>query len=953
MAMLVGEPGIGKTRAAEELARVARKQGFHVLWGGCYEGEGAPLYWPWTQAVRELAHLHPSRQLAELLGARAAVIAEVVAHLHEHLEGIGSPPRMEDPVSARFRLFDAMTTFLRDAGAKTPLLVVLDDLHWADEPSLLLLEFVAHQLRGMRLMLLGTYRDVELRRTHPLSRTLGDLTRERLFERVALRGLGPEEVKRYIEQASGAVVPKELSREVHERTEGNALFVTEVVRLLVDHGELVAGKQYHRTAASMGVPEGVREAIGRRLDRLSKECNGLLQIAAVAGREFGTELLERIQDGLTAARAEEILQEALEAKVVEERAGRLGAYRFTHALVQETLIEELSLARQVRLHASIVGALEELYGEGALAEQAEELAGHCVQAEPVLGTGKLVRYLLAAGEQALGRYAHERATQHFRRGIEARGGGALDEQAADLYFGLGRAQAAMLDDEAIESFLKAFDFYEKAGLRDKAVAVAAQAFFREPQSRQGTLAELCERALRLVEPHTKAEAEVLAKLGITGFWVDADEPKAKCRLERALEIARREGDRGLEGRVLAYWAAFELQCLRCREAIDKARSARRLAQATKDPRAELISLFFEAGSVRAVGGELREERRLVAEQARVAERLRDRGWLSTVRLNSERLALLSADWQEARRLNDLLLADDPEPIPALWCHRIVMEARTGGLEAAEPYLRRYADLAARSPPASYPRADFAAVATQTALEAGQFREELLELAEAYAWEALEAPSAQPMASIRAEWTLWNLAVIRRDAQAASGYLARAQETHTPNAYGVRLPLLERTAGSLDHAIAHFREVAEATHRQGMTALEPGNLFFLAETLLQKGTPEARLEAEATLARVVEMAGERGMVPLEQRAQALLAELAASPPQQAAGPSYPDGLTEREVEVLRLVAQGKTNKEIAFELYVSTTTVNSHVQSILRKIGVSNRVEAAAYALRKGLAAPAS
>ena len=270
---LVGEPGIGKTRTAQELATYAGMRGAQVLWGRCYEGEGAPPFWPWVQAIRTyVLELDPA-QLRSEMGAGAANIAEIVSDVKDRLPELTTPSQLE-PEQARFRLFDSVTAFLKTAGQHQPLVLILDDLHWADHASLLLLEFIARELSNARVLVVGTYRDVELSRQHRLSQTLGELTRERLFQRVLLRGISRGDVARFIELVSGVVPPQGLVEAVHRQTEGNPLFVTEVVRLLVQEGNFTqdpstgSGRAVERDSWSVRIPEGVREVIGRRLDRL-------------------------------------------------------------------------------------------------------------------------------------------------------------------------------------------------------------------------------------------------------------------------------------------------------------------------------------------------------------------------------------------------------------------------------------------------------------------------------------------------------------------------------------------------------------------------------------------------------------------------------------------------------------------------------------------------------------
>jgi predicted ATPase len=366
---LVGEPGIGKTRTAQELATYAGLRGAQVLWGRCYEEQGVPPYWPWVQAIRSYVRERDPEQLQSAMGAGAADIAEVVSDVRERLPHLEKPPTLE-PEQARFRLFDSISAFLKTASQRQPLVLVLDDLHWADRPSLLLLEFVARELVGGRLLVIGTYRDVEVMRRHPLSQTLGELTRERLFQRVLLRGLSQDDVGRFIEMVSGITPPQGMAEAVYRQTEGNPLFVTEVVRLLVQEGELTPERSAQRESWSVRIPEGVREVIGRRLDRLSERCNLTLTVASVIGREFTLDQINPLIDDLSEDRLLEVLEEALAARVIEELPRAVGQYQFTHALIQDTLAEELSSTRRARLHARIGEVLEELYGDDVEAHAA-------------------------------------------------------------------------------------------------------------------------------------------------------------------------------------------------------------------------------------------------------------------------------------------------------------------------------------------------------------------------------------------------------------------------------------------------------------------------------------------------------------------------------------------------------------------------------------------------------
>ena len=296
------------------------------------------------------------------MGPGAADIAQVVSEVKERLPGLPAPPALE-PDQARFRLFDSITTFLKNASKDRPLMVVLDDMHWADKPSLLLLQFLAKELRGSRLLVLGTYRDVELRRQHPLAQTLGDLNRENLSHRVLLRGLTEHDVRRFVEVTAGTSPPDALVAAVYKETEGNPFFVNEIVRLLVADGRLEHAESV--SSWSVTIPQSVKEVVGRRLDHLSEECNRILTTGAVIGREFGLRLLEKVAE-VKGDRLLEALEEAMGARVIAELPRLIDQYWFSHALIRETLYEELSTTRRVRLHRQIGEALEEMDAEGNL-----------------------------------------------------------------------------------------------------------------------------------------------------------------------------------------------------------------------------------------------------------------------------------------------------------------------------------------------------------------------------------------------------------------------------------------------------------------------------------------------------------------------------------------------------------------------------------------------------------
>ncbi len=512
---LVGEPGIGKTRTAQELATYAGMRGAQVLWGRSYESGGAPPYWPWLQAIRSHVAATEPRSLRNQMGSTASVIAEVVSDVKEKLPDIPQAVMIEDPESARFRLFDSIATFLKNTASSTPLVLMLEDLHWADKPSLVLLEFVARELANSRILIIGNYRDIELNRRHPLSVTLGDLSRERLFERVVLRGLQKHDVRRFIEIAAGITPPPALVETVFQQTEGNPLFVTETVRLLIQEGDITSGQSSKggTTSWEIRIPESVREVIGRRLDRLSERCNEVLTIAAVIGRQFQFDVLKILAEDTTDSQLLDAMDEALSARIIEELKEDVGFYQFTHAQMQDTLTQELSHTRAVRMHARIAEALEDYYGDDA-EDHAAELAEHFAEAETVLGTKKLIEYHVAAGQQALDSHAYDRAFGYLTSALERHN--IKDEMWAKMTALLARAKAATAKRTDLSASAKlyqdAFYWFLQNGDIEDAVKVAI-APFPHFHGTEG-MSDMYQQAIAITPKNSSFRGRLLSNLAL-------------------------------------------------------------------------------------------------------------------------------------------------------------------------------------------------------------------------------------------------------------------------------------------------------------------------------------------------------------------------------------------------------------------------------------------------------
>jgi DNA-binding CsgD family transcriptional regulator len=952
--LLAGEPGIGKTRLAEELAARATARGALVLWGRCWEGEGAPAFWPWVQVVRAYVQAADPAALRQDMGAGAADIAQVVPAVGERLPGLPAPLPVE-PGAARFRLFDSLAGFLRAAAARRPLLLVLDDLHWADAPSLALLRFVGWELEGAGLLVLGVYRHTEVDRGHPLLGTLADLTRGQHHRRLLLGGLDQQEVASFVALVAGVAPSPRLAAALHQQTDGNPFFVTEVVRLLASQGRLDhAGSP----VLAGGLPEGVKAVVAERLGRLSDDCRGLLEVAAVVGRDFGLRVLQPAT-GVDPGRLLGLLEEAEATRVVAAVPGGLGRWRFAHALVREVLYEGLPAAGRVRLHGRVGEALGAVYAVDPGPHLAE-LAHHFVAAAPggQEMVARAVRAATLAGRRGLDLLAWEEAAGLFERALAALELAERPDQQArcQLLLDLGEARMAASEVPAARAaYQQAGELARRIGAPE-ALANAALGLGLEFTTGVVDPVEvglLGEALAALGGADSPLRARVLARLATALLFT----PQTQRRLalsEEAVALARRLGDPATLAAVLydhhvVIWGSEQAEVAGERLAV--AGEVVGLAEQTGDQAMALRGRGLRRTDLLELGDVVGFDADLAAAE-QTAQQLRQLHHRWQLPLARATRAMLAGRFAEAEELATQGLAVGRragDQAVELYHAAIVgplrfLQGRQG--ETVE----LFQDLATRFPAFPLLRTCLAAALA----EAGRTDQARAEV---------ERLAAGDLAAVPRDlgWS-FSLAMLALacyrlgDTEHAAGLHGRlepyADRNIASGRYGASylgpaayfLGLLAETLGRPEQAVDRFQHAAELAANIEARPMVARSREGQARALLALARPGDRPQAQDLLEEVIATAQELGIHGLGERASALLGELAAPP-----APAWPAGLTGREVEVLRLIAAGRSNRAIAQALFISPNTVLRHVSNIFAKTGVANRAQAAAYATRHGLA----
>jgi tetratricopeptide (TPR) repeat protein len=883
LVLISGDPAIGKSHLVDRFATEARASGARVLVGRCWEAGGAPPYWPWVQALRGHLRDAPGPAIASSVGRLGPELARILPELRDLLPDLAILPDV-DREPSRFAIFDALAAYLRAIASDQPLVLVLEDLHAADEPSIRLLQFVAADLPSSQLLLVGTYREGRVAGDATID-LLSELSRQPGTRWLRISGLSQMEVARYIEATSGALPDVRLADAVFQRTDGNPLFVGEVVRLLgntrrLDDPTTVVG--------GIALPRTVRDVIGRRLGLLTPRCRAVLSRGAVVGTDLPVDLLASVE-GVPPDELIEVLDEAVRAGVLMAPLGLGGRWRFAHALFQEVLYASLPGATRIALHRRVGEALESLHADDPDPHLAE-LAHHFLAAD---GGEKAVDYASRAATRSMSQSAYEEAARLYRLALDVGDVGGIDR--CRLLLALGAA-AMRAGDQALmrASFLDAAELADRLGaseeLAQAAVGYGGQLVHRRAGD-DSRLIPLLERGLKaLPAGGTALRARLLARLA--GALRDQPDPARRIALSgEAVEIARRLDDPvtlgyALQSRHAAIWGPDALE-----EMTDLLDASRAIALAAGDRERLAENHWARAVVLTNIGADAAVFRAEVDAGTRLADELRQPAlrwfgtqWRAAIALNDGRLDAAEALLAEVRETGDRTVPWDADYAFRIGIALVRREQDRLSEVAADvrrgiadfpgyrlvSCLSAYVDAATGNEPG-------AAAALERIL-----RDHAAFLPKDLGWTFGMVFLAETALVLEAHDAAREIGAILRP---YAGQFSTASGVFPGGPVDRVLGLLAADAGDLDQALADLDRAARASERTGARLWSTRIAVDRAAVLIRRASTEDPASARTLLDEAQATALSLGLAAIQRRAEAILEGLG---PREPAGPGLGGG-----------------------------------------------------------------
>jgi class 3 adenylate cyclase/tetratricopeptide (TPR) repeat protein len=878
--LLGGEPGAGKTRLAAALAQGLHQEGALVLAGRCDEDLGVPFQ-PFVEALRH----YVSHASFPRLGRHAGELARLVPELGQLVPGLAAPLQA-DPETERYRLFDAVAAWLAEASTDAPFLLILDDLHWAAKPTVLLLRHVLRAPETSRLLILATYRDSDIGRGDPLTELLADLPRTEGASRLPVTGLDAQGVASLLESAAGHTLDEageELARSVWRETEGNALFVIETMRHLREAGALE-----HRddrwvvtpTLEQLGVPEGVRDVVGRRLSRLPDETNAVLACASVVGLDFDPAIVQ-MAGGFSEDELLRALEQAMGARLIVDIPGPTPRSAFSHALVRATLYDELSGARRVALHRRVAQAIETTFAD-RIDDHLPALSHHWSRAAaPAADASRAAEFAVRAGNRALAQLAHDEAVTYYRSALELleAAGEVSGPERTELLISLGEAQRRAGDPAYRETLFAAAHLAQEAGdtnLLARAALANHRGFWSQAgavdRDRVGVLEVAIEALGREADSTLRARLLALLALELT---FDPDHARKQTLCREALDITRREGSTHVRAEVLYAVAEAIRNPDTVAERLALTAELLEVAEATGNP-----VLSYWGNSFRAIAAsevfDTDETARCMDAARRLADDLRQPsfGWLSGILASALAIAAGRLDEGELLARESFRLGQSTGQADAAAYFGITQFSlgfHSGRLDQVMAAL----DEARAAAPGLVSIQGYAVSAyceSDRHAEARILFEELMtglpELPKDVSWLRMVAQLATVCAALgdTERATVLHDLLTPYDRQAATTGAAWF------GAVAHHLALLATTLGRFEEADRRFAEAEQLHEKFGVVPWTARTRLEWSEMLVRRSAPGDADRSRRLLAQALETAGHLGLGTIERRGRALLERL---------------------------------------------------------------------------------
>jgi DNA-binding CsgD family transcriptional regulator len=944
--LIGGAPGSGKSRLVREFAREAAEDGVLVLYGACDAVVRTP-YGPFVEALDRLTRLTEPAELREALGSAGGELTRLLPELATTVKDL-PPPVEADPDTERHRLHTAVTYLLTAISRRRPVLLVIEDGHWADTPTLLLLRRLARGAADARMLLLGTFRDTEADVPDSLSETLADLRRSDDVRRLRLVGLSEDDLTEFVRRAAGGdggAGGTDLAQAIGALTDGNAFLVCELWRTLVETRvvEVTDGKiRLTKPLNELGTPESVREVVTQRLSRLAPRTVDLLELAATAGAEFELDVVRRAA-GLTEPELLATVEEAVHHGIVGELPSRALTFGFTHELVRRALYDRLSGIRRAELHLAVGEALEA--GGEQPTRVLPDLAHHFAAAAPFGGASRGVEYNQLAARAAIGALDFDEAAARLRTALELGIESPVERAEALLELGLAAHRGGKAPD-ALEAFMAAAEIareLENPELLARAAVGYEEAAWRPGITDQSVVDLLEEAAAALGEEKSALRVELLGGLSRALDFRGRHERGTAVRAS-AIEMAREIGAQAALATVLmrAYWSR---RTTSLEEILAMISEAVQIGEELGDAEIRAESIAWRVPTFVALC-DLDSARREIARLQEMADRTAQPfnihvagHYHSAIALCDGRLDEAETAAQRSYEWSRLLTGRDASGIYGIQMFSIRREQ--GRLAELAPAVRILAggDSSREGPW----RPGFASLLVELGMQDEARRElafvarEGLDLFRESLWLASLSYLTDACAVLGDEEIA---ALLYPELEPFSG--GNVMIGHLVECYGAAdryLGMLCTVLEDWERGERHFEQAIELNRRMGVDTWLAHTAYEYARLLIARGGDD-RDRIAALLGEAAALAERIGMQTLLGRISALGSS--------GSEPALPAGLSSREAQILALVARGLSNREIGKALFISEHTAANHIRSILRKTGCSNRTEAASYAHRHGL-----